>query len=217
MALPTAPTAPLALLLELAIVVVAIVGVNRITGLRALADDPRLRRLSWFFGLFAAAVAVQVLVSVAVVGKHATLGSPLLRVARLTLLEHGLMLAAFVVALRAFAIPWKPTPAAVSAAAVVGLAQLKLAWLMGLVESGLALYLAIAALVNSRHRRTKGSLRVAAGFALFFLGHVSFWAFQKAGAVRPFWAEALTLGSILLLVASVPRRAKLSEPRPGAA
>jgi hypothetical protein len=195
-------TASLALLLELAIVVVAILGVVRLAGLRALADDPRLRRLSWFFGLFATAVAMQVLVSVLLIGHVAGLGTPLLRITRLSLLQHGLMLAALVVALRAFAAPWKGAQAAAPVAAVLLAGR----WgALGFVEAALALYLAIASLVNQRHRRTKGSLRVAAGFLLFFLGHLSFWVFTKTGAVRPFWAEALTLASILLLVTSVPR------------
>jgi hypothetical protein len=218
MAAPAAATAPLALLLELAIVVTALVGVVRIAGLRALSDDPRLRRLSWFFGLFAAAVGVQVLLTTLLLGKapQAGPGLVLLRLARLTLLEHGLMLAAFVVALRAFATPWKA--AAPVAASLLLAPRLGLAWLMGLVESLLALYLAIASVVNQRHRRTRGSLRVAAGFALFFLGHLSFWAFAKTGAVRPFWAEALTLASIALLVAAVPRAKKLpTGPAGGAA
>src|SRR2546423_1031923 len=102
-----AVAAPLAPLLELAIVAVALLGVNRLTALRALADDPRLRRPSWFFGLFAPAVAVEVLVSLALVGHKASLGPPLLRVARLGLLQHGLMIAALLVAVRAFAQPWR--------------------------------------------------------------------------------------------------------------
>src|ERR1041385_7672265 len=90
MAAPAAATAPLALLLELAIVVAAVVGVVRIAGLRALSDDPRLRRLSWFFGLFAAAVGVQVLATALLLGKapQAGAGLALLRLARLTLLQH---------------------------------------------------------------------------------------------------------------------------------
>src|ERR1041385_6067828 len=90
MAAPAAATAPLALLLELAIVVTALVGVVRIAGLRALSDDPRLRRLSWFFGLFAAAVGVQVLLTTLLLGKapQAGPGLVLLRLARLTRSEE---------------------------------------------------------------------------------------------------------------------------------
>jgi hypothetical protein len=203
------PAAAIALLLQVAVVVVALVGVMRLAALRALADDVRLRRLSWFFGLFAAAVAAQLLLTALLLGHGRAPAGPFLRQLNgLTLLYHGLMLAALVVAVRAFALPWRPPTPAAAAVLLVGRFGL-----LGLAEAGLTLYLAVASLVNQRHRRTRGSLRVAAGFLLFFLGQLAFWVFQKTGAIRPYWAEALALGGILLLVASVPRRAAPAKAR----
>lgn len=202
------PAAALTLLLQAAVVVTALVGVTRLAGLRALADDARLRRLSLFFGLFASAVAVQFVLGLLLLGhgKIPSTGPVVRQLNFLTLAYHGLMLAALAVALRAFALPWRPPPA-VAAVVLVGRFGL-----LGLVEAGFTLYLAVASLINQRHRRTRGSLRVAAGFLLFFLGQLAFWVFQKTGAIRPYWAEALALGGILLLVASVPRRKALAVP-----
>src|SRR5688572_15796385 len=87
----------------------------RVAALRAFADDARLRRLGWFFGLFAGALGVEAVVTAFLLGHGA---SPIHVPHSLTLLvvaHHGLMLAALVVALRTFAVPWV-APAAVAPA-----------------------------------------------------------------------------------------------------
>lgn len=61
---PPLPQLPwLVLSFQLASVALALWGVVRLAGLRALSDHPRLRRLSWFFVLFALSLAAQCLVT----------------------------------------------------------------------------------------------------------------------------------------------------------
>lgn len=205
------PGVALAFLLQGAIVVAAVAGLVRVAGLRAFADDARLRRLGWFFGLFAGALGVEVVVTAFLLG-HGVAGVAAAprALALLVLLHHGLMIAALVVALRTFAVPWH-APAAVAPALLFVKGDSHYL-LLGLVEALLTLYLAVASAVNHRRRRTKGALRVAAAFALVFLGHLVFFLVVHHAVVRPFWGEALTLAGVLLLVRSVPRSARLQPP-----
>lgn len=202
----------LALLLQAGIVVAAVAGLTRVAGLRAFADDARLRRLSWFFALFAAAVGVQVLVSTFLLGESPVDRVALLRpLATLVLLHHALMLAALLVALRTFAVPWHP---AAIAPAFLLIGHNGHYALLGLVEALLTLYLAVAAAANQHRRKTTGSLRVAAGFLLLFVGHLLFFLLLHHDGPRPFWGEGLTLAGVLLIVSSVPRRLGETVPAP---
>lgn len=203
-----APGVALAFLLQGGIVVAAVAGLVRVAGLRAFADDLRLRRLGWFFGLFAGALGVEAVVTAFLLG-HGGAGAIAVprSLALLVLLHHGLMLAALVVALRTFAVPWH-APAAVAPALLVLRHDSHFVFL-GLAEALLTLYLAVASAVNHRRRRTRGALRVAAAFALVFLGHLAYFLVLHHVGVRPFWGEALTLAGVLLLVRSVPGRARL--------
>jgi hypothetical protein len=202
-----APGAALAFALQAAIVVAAVAGLVRVARLRAFADDARLRRLGWFFGLLAGALGVEVVVTAFLVGQHGHPGGaapPSLTV--LVLLHHGLMLAALALALRTFAVPWHAAGPAALAPALLVVRHDPHFFVLGMTEALLTLYLAVAGFVNHRRRRTKGALRVAAAFLLVFLGHLAFFlVLHHHGEVRPFWGEALTLAGVLLLVRSVPR------------
>lgn len=203
----------LALLLEVGIVAVSVAGLVRVAGLRAFADDARLRRLSWFFGLFGSAVAIQVLVSTFLLGGHPMGHEAMLpTLATLVLIQHVLMLSALVVALRTFAVPWQP---AAVAPALLAFGQYDYFVFLALVEAILTLYLAIASAVNQRRRKTGRSMRVAAGFLLLFLGHLFFFVLlllHHDSGPRPYWGDALALVGIALIVVSVPRKIGVSVP-----
>ena len=199
-----APGVALAFLLQAAIVVAAVAGLVRVAALRAFADDLRLRRLGWFFGLLAGAIGVEVVVTAFLLGQGTGIMAVPKPLSLLVLLHHGLMLAALVVALRTFAMPWA-APAAVAPALLV-LRHDSHFVLLGLLEALLTLYLAVAGAFNHHRRKTKGALRVAAAFLLVFLGHLVFVLVLHHVGVRPFWGEALTLAGVLLLVRSVPKR-----------
>lgn len=209
-----APGVLLAFLLQAAIVVAAVAGLVRVAGLRAFADDARLRRLGWFFALLAGALGVEGLVTAFLLGQASSGGIDVPHALWLLVLaRHGLMLAALAVALRTFEVPWH-APAAVAPAFLLLRHDAHFVYL-GLAEGLLTLYLAIAGAVNHHRRRTKGALRVAAAFLLIFLGHLVYFLVLHRIAVRPFWGEALTLAGVLLLVAAVPRGSRL-QPTPDA-
>ncbi len=202
------PPGPLTvLLLQAATVVTALVGVARLVQLYRLAADRRIVRLALFFGLFAAAVAVQVFVTLSFVPlERPPPGFPRERPPIWTgILHHVLMLASLAVAVRAYGSPGRAATEGAPAAAL-GPMLFARTGLLRMAEAGITLYIAVRALMNYRHRRNPGSLAVAAGFALFFLGHLSFWIFHPQRGPRPFWAELLTLGAVILLVSRVPRR-----------
>ena len=194
----------LALVLQTAIVVAALAGLVRVAALRAYADDARLRRLATFFGLLAGAVGAEVLVSAFLLGQASAGGAPVPHALfALVLAHHALMLAALVVALRTFAVPWS---AAAAAPAVLIAGHANHFAYFGLAEALLTLYLAVTGFANLGRRRTPAALRVALAFALVFLGHALFFVFLHHGGPRPFAGEALTLAGVWLLAAAVPRR-----------
>ncbi|MHB8633377.1 MAG: hypothetical protein ACYDBQ_05325 [Thermoplasmatota archaeon] len=184
------------LLLEAATAGCGAWGVVRVERLRALADDRRLTRLAWFFGLLSASFLVQLVGTALVVGAH---GRPT-RFGGVAVLQHGLLIAALVVAVVAYTPPWKGAAPVVTLFGPAGV--------LVFAEVALALYLAALAFVNQRRRRNLGSMKVAAGFLLLALGHLGFLAADliQLRAARPLWAEALAFAGVLLLATSVPRR-----------
>ncbi len=203
---PLLPPGPLVVLLfQVATVTTALLGVARLAHLYRLAADRRVARLALFFGLFAAAVAVQVFVTWSFVMEgRPPPGAPRARPPVWTAFaHHALMLAALSVAVRAYGGLGRQKEVA---AAALGPMLFGRAGLLRMAEAGIALYIAVRALLNYRQRRNPGSLVVASGFALFFLAHLSFWIFQPQRGPRPYWAELLTLTAIILLVSRIPGR-----------
>lgn len=177
---------------------------------RRFAPDARLTRLAWFFALLAAAMAVQAVVTLA---RLRTGAHPLVRAAfarELEILYH----AAFVAALVLAAVSFRPLRAPVPAAAFAPLALFGPFGAVGLVEAALALYVAVVAVRNNRLQRTRGALRVAAGFLLVFLAQLGFWIAAREDQARPFWGEAIVAAGVLLLVLSVPRPRVPPAPPP---
>jgi len=206
--------AAVALLLECLTAAASVWGLVRLERLHAVAPDARLRRLSWVFGLFAAAMVLQAGSTLAAAGRAAA-SSRLPAV--LELGYHVTFLAALVVALTSFWPRRTEAASTVPAAAILVVptaARLAPGALLagpfgvpGLLEAILALVLAILAVRNSARRRRASAWLVAAGYALVFLAHAAFWTARLLGAApRPFWAEALLAVGVLLLVLAVPRR-----------
>jgi len=172
--------------------------------------DPRLLKLAWFYGLFAASLvfyAVWMGQVAATVGDipfadfhSAFTGAE--HVDTFLLLHHAFMLASLGVAVQAFSHKRPSGPAV----AMAGLAFLgPLIPVVLAVESTLTLYLAVQAILNHRQRRSPGALQVAAGFLLFFLGHLSFFVFYHPGVARTPLGDMFALVGIVLLVRLLPR------------
>ena len=98
---------------------------------------------------------------------------------------------------------------------------LSLAWFSDLVplmlalEAALTLYFAVQALLNHIERRSPGALQVAAGFSLFFVGHLLYFTGHEAGRGHQGIGDVLTLVGILLLVQvlpAAPRKGDLAPP-----
>jgi len=176
-------------------------------------SDPRLARLMWFYGLFAASLVPWVIwVANVHAGGHGDLAGTLgghhdgsagvERVNGFLLAHHALMLASLGVAVRAFS--HRRTPEAAAAAAGLALfgpfIPVALAF-----EAAMTLYLAIQAILNHKERRSPGALQVAAGFLLLFLGHLSFFLFHAPGAGRTPLGDIFALVGIVLLAQLLPR------------
>lgn len=206
------------LVLPLLVASAAGLGAWRCWRLLRYAEDPRLQRLMWFYGLFAAS-----LVAFAIwMGRLAVSAGEDLpggdfpaafgslhggfaagqRVDVFLVVHHALMLASLGVAVEAFR-PRRLAPLSVAAA---GLAFVGPSILLALaVEALLTLYLAVRAVLNHRRRPTPGALQVAAGFLFFFLGHLSLLAFYVPGSARNPIGDALSLVGIVILVRLLPR------------
>lgn len=118
----------LPILLQAAAATVAVVGLWRATTLHRLLPDPRLRRLQWFFGLLAGALAVHALGGLRLLRRFEETRAPTRGGRRpppgfegpdfavfdgwawAILLHHLLLLAAFAVAIRAFGTPRRDAP-----------------------------------------------------------------------------------------------------------
>lgn len=195
-------------------------GAVRCWRLLRYGKDPRLLKLAWFYGLFAASLipwaiwAGQLGAEFANLGGHhdgnataemqnlhrGNVGAE--RVNVFLLLHHALMLASLGVAVVAFGHKRKAgTVAAALGFAILGpFIPVALA-----LEAVMTLYLAVQAILNHLERRSPGALQVAAGFLLFFLGHLSFFLFHDPGAGRTPLGDVLALVGIVLLVQLLPR------------
>lgn len=182
-----------------------------------LARDPRLVKLTWFYGLFAASLVFyaiwtgQTHATVAhggglhagnFSGDHGSrVGAGPERINVFLLAHHGLMLASLGVAVRAFGHRRAPAIAAAGGLAFLGpFIPVALA-----LEAAMSLYLAVQAILNHKERRSPGALQVAAGFLLFFLGHLSFFLFHSPGVGRTPLGDVLALVGIVLLAQLLPR------------
>jgi len=209
-------------LLPSAVAAAAGFGAWRCWGLLRYGRDPRLVKLMWFYGLFAAS-----LVSVAIwtgqldwaadsvaggmhasnsSGAHGDLHGSFAGAERINfflLAHHVLMLASLGVAVQAFGHRRAEgaTVAAVGLAFFAPFIPVVLA-----IEAAMTLYLAVQAILNHMERRSPGALQVAAGFFLFFLGHLGFFVFHQAGGARVPLGDVFALVGIVLLVQLLPRR-----------
>lgn len=220
-------------LVQLASAAVAAYGAGRCFQLQRFGKDRRLTALAWFFGLFAAAVALNAAWTWQYgdprpaggdfrfdggfgdgtggrpppgggPGPFAPVGDE--RVNVLLAGHHALMLASLVVAVWAFG-RRRPVEAGTVAAAVLGFTTVgQLVPSMLALEAGLTLYLAARALINHVERRSAGALQSALGFGLFFVGHLLFYLSHQPGYARPGLGEVLGLVGIVLLVQLLPPR-----------
>jgi hypothetical protein len=198
-----------------AVAAVAGFGAWRCWRLLRYARDPRLLKLMWFYALFAASLipwiiwvgqpALHVVDALSHTGNHSvdvhgTFAAE--RVNGYLIAHHVLMLGSLGVAIQAFGHKRTGTPAA----AVVGLAFFgPLIPVVLAIEAAMTLYLAVRAILNHMERRTPGALQVAAGFLLFFIGHLSFFLLHHPGAARTPIGDMLALVGIVLLVQLLPR------------
>lgn len=214
------PIALVHVALPVAGALVAAFGAVRCWRLLRYGDDPRLRKLMWFYGLFAtslvsvaiwtARLALDVGEAAGFVDGHAQLveawGAALSGTERLDVflvLHHGLLLASLGVAVDAF----RARPAAAAGVAAATLVGALGATVLGAlaVEAALALYLAIRAIINHHKRKTPGALQVAAGFLLFFAGHLGYFLFHEPAVARTPLGDLAALLGLILLVRLLPR------------
>lgn len=206
--------------LPIAVAATAAYGALRCWRLLRYGKDPRLLKLMWFYGLFAASLipwAIWAGQLGAELADMTTVHSGNMtadlrnlhgghggaeRVDAFLLAHHALMLASLGVAVQSFG--HKRREGAVAAA--IGLAffgpfiPIALA-----LEAAMTLYLAVQAILNHLERRSPGALQVAAGFLLFFLGHLSFFLLHDPGVGRTPLGDVFTLVGIVLLVRLLPR------------
>ncbi len=216
---------PLIIGIQLAAAAVAAGGAWRAAALRRDYPDPRLARLQWFFILYGGAVAVH-----AVGGIQRWLsggtgdqgpGAPgpppgppqpgLLDLADPLswhiVGHHVLLLAALLLGLVAFGTMRRRAHAGTAGAA--GAAALALPGFLipgaTLVEAALSFIIAARSGLNYWHLRRASALRVAAGFALFFLGHLLFYLLRDPSGPRPMIGEVLALAGSIVLVTALPK------------
>jgi hypothetical protein len=167
--------------------------------------DPRLSKLMWFYGLFAASLipwaiwAGRLAASIGDFGGMHTGGvtqawdevhGATERVDIFLVAHHALMIASLAVAVAAFGQrPPRTTYIPVALA----------------LEAAMTLFLAVRAILNHLERRSAGALQVAAGFLLFFVGHLTFFLFHQPGAGRTPLGDVFALVGIVLLVRLLPR------------
>lgn len=208
------------ILLPSAVAVAAGFGAWRCWRLLRYARDERLLSLMWFYGLFAASslsIAVWTGQLAAAVGDafvgsgnltdvvwnlHGAFAGAEERIDVFLIAHHVLMLSSLGVAVRAFS----HKRAGTAAGAAVGLALLGPFIPIALaLEAAMTLYLVVQAVLNHMERRSPGALQVAAGFLLFFIGHLSFFLFHQPGAARTPLGDVFALVGIVLLVRLLPR------------
>ena len=207
-------------LLPLIVAGAATVGAVRCWRLLRYGKDPRLLKLMWFYALFAASLvpwaiwAGQLGAELAdISGQHHGNNTQefrdiisghggVERVNAFLLVHHALMLASLAVAVVAFGHKRREG----TAVAAIGFAVLGPFIPVALaLEAAMTLYLFVQAMLNHVERKSPGALQVAAGFLLFFLGHLSFFIFHDPGAGRTPLGDVLALVGIVLLVQLLPR------------
>ena len=201
------------LLLPIALATVAGFGAWRCWRLSRYAQDARLLRLMWFYGLFAASIVPMAIWTGRLAAEVGNLGTGGVggwhdafagaeRVDGFLLAHHALMLASLAVAVQAFGHK-RAQGAPVLALALVSFAPFIFAALA--LEAAMTLYLAVRAILNHRRRRTPGALQVAAGFLLFFIGHLGFFLFHEPASARAPFGDVFALVGLVLLVRLLPR------------
>ncbi len=188
------------------IATVAAFGAWRCRRLLRYARDPRLLKLMWFYGLFAASL-VPMAIWAAQVGESiddafSALHSGAEVVNLLLLGHHALLLASLGIAGLAFSA--KRVGSAGVAAAGLAFFEPSILVLLAL-EAILTLYIAIRAVQNYMERRSPRALQVATGFLLFFIGHLSFFLFHLPGGAGILLGNMFALVGIVLLVQLLPR------------
>jgi len=198
----------------------ALMGAWRCARLLRYGRDPRLAKLLWFYGLFAASLVAYAVWTGEIAhtagqelgqghegdGRHGgeEVHQAFARAERVDvflLSHHVLMLASLGVAVAAF-----HHGRAGGATAAVGFAfAAPFVPVVLALEAAMTLYLAVQAFLNHLERRTPGALQVAAGFLLFFLGHLGFFVFHQPGAARTPVGDMFALVGIVLLVQLLPR------------
>lgn len=205
--------------LPFAIAVAAAFGAWRNWRLLRIASDPRLTKLLWFYSLFALSM-ISIVIWTGQLTAEATAG--LSHDADVTgghqeghsefvdgqrfdaylAAHHAFMLASLAVAVQAFS--HRRRAGTVAAAAGLAVLAPLIPFVLAL-EAALTLYLAVEAILNHRERRSPGALQVAAGFFLFFIGHLSFFLFYHPGAARTPIGDVFALVGIVVLVRLLPR------------
>lgn len=188
------------------IATVAAFGAWRCRRLLRYARDPRLQKLMWFYGLFAASLVPMAIwagqsgegIDDAFSALHS--GAEVVNI--LLLGHHALLLASLGIAVLAFS--QKPIRSAAVAAAGLAFFEPFILVLLAL-EAILTLYLAVRAVQNYMERRSLRALQVAAGFLLFFMGHLSFFLFHLPGGAGILLGNMFALVGIVLLVQLLPR------------
>lgn len=200
--------------LPVAVASAASYGAWRCATLLRYGRDPRLLKLALFYGLFAASLIPwaiwigQAPVSGDLAAMHSSnatirhYSSGPERVDGFLVAHHALMLASLGVAVQAFS--HKSRPAAAVAMASLAFLSPFIPVVLAL-EAALTLYLAVRAIINHLERRSPGALQVAAGFLLFFLGHLSFFLFHDPGSGRTPLGDVFALVGIVLLTQLLPR------------
>ena len=203
------------ILLPCAVAFTAGLGAWRCWELLRYGDDVRLRKLLWFYGLFAVSLVPMIVWTARLAaavggslesgfphnagglhGQFAEAGADSL----LLVVHHALMIASLAVAVQAFT-PSRPPLVAVAALAFIE----HTVWVALAIEALLTLYLAAQALRNHRSRRSPGALHVAIGFGLFFLGHLSILILHQPGGARTPLGDLITLVGLVVLVRLLPR------------
>lgn len=212
------------ILLPSAIAITAAFGAWRCWRLLQYAQDPRLTKLMWFYGLFAASLVFMAIwtgqLSAEVAGSSAgmhheeTSGSfgdlhssfsSRQEVNIFLLAHHILMLVSLGVDVQAFSHK-REESTAVHSFILVPLGALAPFIIVGLAfQAAMTLYLAVRAILNHMERRTPGALQVALGFLLFSIGHLGFFIFHQPGAARSPLGDIFALVGIVLLVQLLPR------------
>ena len=181
------------IILPSAVAATAGFGAWRCWRLLRYGGDPRLQKLMLFYSLLAAS-----LVSLGIwTGQQSEPVGDALIVA-----HHAFLLAGLVVGVQAFS--HKHTKSAAVATGALAFFGPFIPVILAL-EAVMTLYIAVQAILNHRERRTPGARQVAAGFLLFFIGHLIFFLFHDPGGTGIPLGGLFALAGLVLLVRLLPR------------